>query len=226
MRRGHDIKGVVTTSIGRPAANVRIEAVPSDPTAQYKEGMTDAEGKFVLEGLPAGDIALRAHSFLLEQKARVSVRLAEANIVQDLKLQPVAMKGPLSLVNVLGMRVADITPELKAAYDLEEHAQGVLIVHPGPNIERLGIGEAEEGEYIWMIGQKQIANVREMVDELLRINELEPPPEGRSAEGHRGSVRLVYSNHHWSRTQHIELTESDEAELKKLAAVLRKNAAR
>jgi hypothetical protein len=110
---------------------------------------------------------------------------------------------------------------LKAAYDLDEEAKGVLIVNPGPNIARLGIGEPEAGEYIWMIGQKPIANLREMLDELLRINELEPPADDWREEGHRGHIRLVYSNRHRSITTRIEFTAEDALELKKLAFAFR-----
>ena len=44
--------------------------------------------------------------------------------------------------SVLGMQLADVTPELKSAYDLQQD-RGALILDPGPNPDRLKIGEAD-----------------------------------------------------------------------------------
>jgi hypothetical protein len=221
LRRGHDITGTVTSAGGRPAMKTLIEALPADPNARYKQEFTNAEGRFVLKGLPDGEIVVRVHSLALEQKAQGTVRMAGADVDVNLRLEPVVMKNPLSLTTLLGMKVADITPELKAAYDLDDHAKGVLIVNPGENHQRLGIGTLKEGEYFWMVGNKRIANLREMVDELLRINELDPPTDGWSGQGYRGNIRIVYSNLHRSNTQYMKLIEDDVAGLKKLVPVLR-----
>jgi serine/threonine protein kinase len=224
LRRGHDIKGVVTSAGGRPAAHTLVEAIPSDPAAQFKEAATDADGRFVLQGLPDGDILVRTHSLALEQKAQAAVHLTGADVVTDLRLEPIILKNPLSLVPLFGMKLADITPEIKIAYDLGVAAQGVLIVNPGQNSQRLGIGTLEEGEYFCMVGSKVIANLREMVTELLRISQIKPSLLGsllgRQQEGHRGFIRIVYSSQHWSNTQYIKLTDEDVAELKKLAETL------
>jgi hypothetical protein len=152
--------------------------------------------------------------------------MAGADVDVNLRLEPVVMKNPLSLVTLLGMKLADITPELKAAYDLDDKANGVLIVNPGENIQRLGIGTPQEGEYFWVVGDKRITNLREMAEEMLRINELDPPTNGWSQEGYRGSIRIVYSNRHRSSTQHLELTPGDAAELKKLLPALQKQDAK
>ncbi len=220
LERGHDLAGIVTSAEGRPVSNTLIEAVPADPNAQYKQRLTDADGRFVLKGLPDGEIVVRVHSMELKQKAQATVRMAGANLEANLRLEPVVLKNPPSLVSMLGMKLADLTPELKSAYGLSDRANGVLIVDPGEDHERLGIGTLKEGEYFWRVGNKGIANVREMVDELLRINALEPKG-GRITEGHRGYIRVVYSNHHRSNTQYLKLTDDDAAGLKELAATLR-----
>jgi serine/threonine protein kinase len=222
LRRGHDAKGIVTSASGKPAAKTLIEALPSDLNAQYKQQVTDADGRFLIQGLPDGEIIVRSHSLALEQKGRATVRMAGADVDVNLRLEPVVMKNPLLLMPLFGMKLADITPELKAAYDLDDSANGVLIVNPGENCQRLGIGTLEEGEYFWAVGNKNISNLQEMVTELLRINEIDPPAEEKwIEEGHRGDIRIVYSSQHGSSTQYIKLTDDDVVELKKLAAVLR-----
>ena len=130
------------------------------------------------------------------------------------------MKNQPRLFTLFGMRLADISPELRAAYDLSD-SSGVLIMDPGALYQRLDIGTLEEGEYFWCIGDMNITNLREMVAELLRINGLKPPANGQwTQEGHRGQVRIVFSNAHGSTTTYINLTDEDAAELKRLAAVL------
>ena len=139
LRRGHQIKGIVTTAGGRPAVRTLIEAIPADPHALYKQQLTDADGRFLLEGLPDGDLVVRVDSFTSEQKARTTVRLQGADLEVNLRLEPLVMKNPITVMTLFGMKLADITAELKAAYDLDDRANGVLIIDPGEDVERLGI---------------------------------------------------------------------------------------
>jgi hypothetical protein len=226
LRRGHDVKGIVTSASGKPAAKTLIEALPSDPNAEFKQQITDAEGRFLIQGLPDGEIIVRSHSLALEQKGQATVHMAGADADVNLRLEPVVLKNPLHLIALLGMKLADLSPELQAAYDLDAPT-GVLIVDPGENHQRLGIGTLEEGEYFWMVGNNKIANLREMVIELLRISEIDPPTgEGFIEGGHRGMIRVVYAYRggHGTNTQYLKLTNDDVAELKKFIAVLREKA--
>jgi hypothetical protein len=220
MRRGHHITGTVISAGGRPAIGAWIEAVPPDPNAQYKQAITDADGRFLLEGLPDGEVVVRVQSFELEQKAGKTVTLAGADADVEFRLAPVVMKNPLALVNALGMQLADITPELKEAYSLPANAKGVLVVHPGADVARLHIGPVQEGEYFFMVGNKDIATAREMIEEITRINALPKPSDGWAGEGYRGSVRIVYANRHRTNTQYLALTDADAAALKKLLPTL------
>ncbi len=222
LRRGHDIRGIVTTSIGRPATGTLVEALPADPNAQYKQQTTDAEGRFLLQGLPNGEMTVRTHSFALEQKARVSVRMAGSDLEVNLHLAPVQLKNPLHASTLFGMKLTDLSPELRTAYDLKKSA-GVLIVDPGKDYQRLGIGSPEEGNYFWLVGSKDITNLREMVHEILRINEIPRPSTNDWIEdGYHGYIRVVNSGQHGSFTSYLRLTDGDTAELKALALALEK----
>ena len=220
LRRGHEVKGRVTSAEGRPVPGALVEALPSDPHAQYKQERTDAEGRFVIRGLPEGEVVIRTHALALKQKAHLVVRLAERGAEANLRLEPVVLKASPQPVRLFGMKLTDLTPELQAAHDLSD-AKGVLIVSPGENHARLGIGTLEEGEYFWMIGDKAIANLTEMVTELLRICRGETSlTGGGSAEGDQRNIRIVYSNQHRSNTQYLQLTGEDVTELKNLAAAI------
>ena len=67
---------------------------------------------------------------------------------------------------MLGMQLADVTPELKSAYDLFND-RGALILDPGKDSDRLKIGQLAEGYVFWMVGNKRIGSVREFVNRLL-----------------------------------------------------------
>jgi serine/threonine protein kinase len=219
MRRGYRISGKLISASGWPVQQTLIEAEPSDPEAQYKEQLTDKEGHFALRGLPEGTITLRVHSFRLEQKAQIVIQIAGADSTQDLRLEPIILKEPQRTVRVLGMKLANITPELQRAYDLSA-GSGVLIVDPGENTERLGIGSPQEGQYFFMVGNKWVATLKEMVSELLRINQIPQSLDAGDGEGHRGFVRVIYSGRHWNHTRYLKPTDEDAAELAELGTRL------
>ena len=76
------------------------------------------------------------------------------------------MPADLKTYAVLGMQLADVTPELKSAYDLY-HERGAFILDPGKDSDRLKIGRLAEGYTFWMVGNKRIGSVREFVNQIL-----------------------------------------------------------
>ena len=132
----------------------------------------------------------------------------------NLRVEPVAQKVPPKAVTLLGMKLADATPELQAKYALDEPT-GVVILDPGAGHMRLGIGGLSPGLRFWLVGDKRISNLREMVAEILRVEAIAPP--GDPNEGCRGSVRIVYAyrNRAGTNTQRLTLTATDIAELKR-----------
>ncbi|MBA3273318.1 MAG: hypothetical protein H0T11_05535, partial [Chthoniobacterales bacterium] len=138
------------------------------------------------------------------------------------ELRGVRLKQPIQPLNLFGMKLASLTPELQEIYGIAK-SKGVLILDPGPNIERLDIGDPREGCYIWMVGNRRVANVNELVRNLKRIAQVPPPTTGwvGPEEGWRDAVRIVYSYHPESRgtnTQYLRLTADDREELFAAAA--------
>lgn len=129
-------------------------------------------------------------------------------------MEPVVLKNPPKPVSFSGMKVVDVTPELQAVYDLYAPT-GVLILDPGTNHLWLG-PSGLKGERFWMVGNRQITNLREMVTELLRIDAIAPP--GDPNEGCHGNIRAVYDLPGADRTYTTRLTLNEEevAELKSI----------
>ena len=219
LLRGHDVSGMLTSANGQPLADTIVEVIPSDGNAAPKMNPTDEQGRFVVWGLPDGQATVRSHSQKFEEKAQTTVRLAGANLEVNLHLEPLVLTNPPTPISLLGMNLVDVTPELQAAYDLNAPT-GVLILDSGADSIRLGIGLRNRGERFWMVGNRQIKNLREMIVELLRINEIKPP--GDPNEGSRGNIRIVYDllRGAGTYTDRLKLSEEDIAELKKAAAML------
>ena len=213
LSSGHEIKGTILGVNGQPSVNITVEGVPADLRAAQRTTWTDAEGRFVLRGLPDGEVSLQAHSLAFDRQARNGVQLAGADKEVNLALEPVVFKNPPKPVTLLGMKLANVTPELQAVYNLDSPT-GVVILDPGTNHLRLGIGELSPGESFWLVGHKEVRNLREMVTEVLRVDAIAPP--GDPNEGCHGSVRIVYEfrNRVGTNTQRLKLTDEDRAELK------------
>ena len=213
LSAGHEVKGTITSADGHPSVNTVVEAVPADKMAAQRTGVTDGAGGFVIRGLPDGEISICAHSPVFDQQVRKTIQLAGADMELNLPLEPVVFKDPPKPVTLLGMKLANVTPELQSVYNLD-YATGVIILDPGINHLRLGIGELSQGECFWVVGDRQIKNLREMVTEILRIDAIAPP--GDPNEGCRGNVCVVYDfrNGVGTNTQRLKLTDADRAELK------------
>ena len=96
------------------------------------------------------------------------------------------MPADLKTYAVLGMQLADVTPELKSAYDLY-HDDGAVILDPGKDSDRLTRSAGLPKATSFVIGRpgKRIGSVREFVDQILAET------AGQNAEEY--SVRVVYN---------------------------------
>jgi len=174
---------------------------------------TDVEARFVMQGLPDGEVSVRAHSSAFDQQARKTVPLTGADAEVNLRMALVVSKKPPRPVSLFGKKLANMTPELQTVYDLDSPT-GVLIQEPGVNHLRLRIGDLSPGDRSWMVGGKEIKNLPEMVAELLRIDAI--APLGDPNEGCHGSIRVayVYRGVARTKTQRLKLTKEDITELK------------
>ncbi len=219
MPRGLVASGVLLDVNGKPIGETTVQAMVGGIGIALRSCKTDQNGRFRLAGLPERKpLTLYAHAMSLKQKAKMPLVLVDRDKEVTLRCEKVELKAPLKTVTMLGMKVADVTPEIKEIYDLPPAAlDGVVILDPGKNYERLGIGELREGYFFWIVGNKKIHNVRELIAEILRINNKPRPTGGGGiSEGHKGFIRVVYVRRNSTNTQYLKLTDEDAAELMSL----------
>jgi hypothetical protein len=135
----------------------------------YRATKADANGKFALRGLSKGVTMLYARA--LEIKQTVHMRIADNGDQNNLqvRLKPIPFPADLKKYTVLGMQLADVTPELRSAYDLY-FDDGVVILDPGKDSDRLGTQpnrQFAEGCHFWLVGHTRIGGVREFVNQIL-----------------------------------------------------------
>jgi hypothetical protein len=164
---GCKVAGRVLDFAGKPVSNVLVKASRKDGRHR-KATMTDAEGKFALMGLNPGLNLLSARSMAIKQRAEMPMALSGGKTDLEIRLQPIPLPANLETYTVLGMKLTDVTPELRDAYDLyDDH--GVLILDPGKDADGKKIGNFAEGYVLWMVGDKRVGSVREFVEALLAV---------------------------------------------------------
>jgi Carboxypeptidase regulatory-like domain len=214
LRSGYKVTGTVTGRTGKPIPRAMV-SVGAKVRGSRKATLTDANGKFALRGLREDIIWLRARSLEIKQKAEVPMALSGDKIDLEVRLEPIVVPGGVKSYSVLGMQLADVTPELKAAYDLP-FDNGAMILDRGPNPDRLKIGDLAEGDVFYMVGDHRVGSVREFVDRLLA----EP---GRQIEGERriyvyyGLDRVDYAG---TNAGYIRFTEDERKQLQELSEQL------
>jgi hypothetical protein len=214
LRTGYKVTGTVVGRTGKPAPRTMIKAARKDG-GHRKATVTDANGRFALRGLSEGLTQLSARNLEIKQKTELPMALNGDKIDLVVRLNPIMLPAGVKSYSVLGMQLADVTPDLKSAYDLR-YDRGALILDPGPDPDRLKIGEIAEGDVLWMVGQQRVGSVREFVDRLLA----EP---GVQIAGER-RIRVVYGfirvDAEGTNTQYIRFTEDERKQLQMLSEQL------
>jgi hypothetical protein len=208
---GYKVTGTVLDLAGKPVPNAMIKVTRKDGSHR-KATLTDANGKFAVRGLSKGLTSLSVRALDIKQKTLVPMALNGDKGDLDVRLKKMEMPADLKSHAVLGMRLADVTRELRSAYDLFNQT-GALVIDPGKNSDRLQIGQLAEGYTFWRVGNERIGSVREFVEQILAET------AGQNAELY--SVRVVYSfskvEYDGNNTQYLKLTKDD---LKQLQVVL------
>jgi len=210
LSTGYRISGILLDVAGKPVPHAMIKVTRGDESHR-KATLSDADGKFVLRGLSPGQTTLIAHAYPIKQKIQLRMDLEGDRDGLKVRLQAMPLPANLKKYSVLGMQLTDVTPDLRSAYDLWSKS-GALILDPGKNSGRLGIGELAEGYSFWMVGQKRVGSVRELVERVLA------EAGGQTAPKHY--IRIVYTfsrvDFEGTNTQYMKLTKDDLADLQKV----------
>lgn len=212
MLTGRRASGVVLDAGGQPVSDVMVEVLESKNKNRDKVAMTDSNGKFTFRGLVEQPTFFRVHAMKLRQKITLPVDLDRDYDDLELRLKPIEIEEEPITVEVLGMKLADITPELMERYDLP-NSLGALVLDPGKYSDRFGIGELCEGNTFVLVGNYQpIGSVREFVEHLLGVTAMRMSDED--------GCRVVYNFSnlimHGTNTQYMKLTEDDVRRLREV----------
>jgi protocatechuate 3,4-dioxygenase beta subunit len=214
LEAGHRVTGRVVDDAGKPVANAMIRAIRKDKTHR-KGTTTDASGSFALRGVSGGLIMVTARALDIRQQAYVPITLKGDKLDLEIRLKPIELPADLKTYPVLGMQLADVTPELRSTYDLY-FDYGAVILDPGKDPDRLNIGRLSEGCAFWMVGKTRVGNVGEFVSQIVAET------AGQVAAEYR--VRVVY---HFStvdfdgnRTAYLKYTKDDLKQLQTLSEQL------
>jgi hypothetical protein len=205
---GRKILGTVRDVAGVPVPHVMVKASRAMGD-RLKATTTDGNGRFALKGIDEGPTVLSVRALALKQKIQMPIAVDSDINDLDVGLQEIPLPPNLKSVTVLGMKLTDLTPQLRTAYDLWDE-KGALILDPGPESERLDIGTLAHGYNFWMVGHKQIGSVHEFVEQILI--------EAAAQASAPYSVRVVYSlsslEFDGTNTQYLTLSKDDIAQLK------------
>ena len=214
MPAGRKVAGIVLDAGGKPVVEAMVE-VDLVAGGHRKAVLTDADGRYLLKGLSGGASTLIASSLPLKQKARLPLALDADKAGIEVRLEPMKLPADLKVTEVLGMKLIDVTPAVKAAYDLY-YDRGAVILDPGDDPDRLKIDRLAEGYCFWFVGDRKVGSVREFVDRILAEvgDRVAPVHKVRVVYGYK-TTEFVGTN-----TQYLELTPADVEGLRAASARL------
>lgn len=217
LSRGLSIEGILVDDTGRTIPNIDVEAVYDDPTKR-RTGKTDENGVFMIAALSEGSLTLRALVLDQDLEARKPMTLTSSATGVELLAAPIPPGEWGGPVPVMGIRLVDASEALRKKYDLPQHA-AVVVVDPGANHMRLGIGTLREGYGIWKIGDEAVKGVKHTVERILSEH-----AKAKKVNPRFPTVRIVYvygGKAVGSNTQHLVLSPADIASLERTATALR-----
>jgi hypothetical protein len=166
MPKGHIVSGRLVDEADLPIAKAMVEAVFDDPE-QRQAVMSDDKGHFKLTGLADGKVILRAHSLDFSRKGKLDLKLDKDQPDAVLRLQGVRLKSTPKTYDLLGLNVADNSPELSEFFDLPDQL-GVVVVGRGERGSLFGpkiqVGDCLQFAGSWV---RFAHNLRELVAQML-----------------------------------------------------------
>jgi hypothetical protein len=244
---GLKITGVLLDAEGRPATGVKVTAMciggtrahPSalgEPPPEFtlpltlvRHTTTDAKGRFTLRGLESDwlklpgstlTVELTAWTADFEQRVVQPVTLSDHDEDVTLRMERVGFKGSLTPVTLFGMQLVSTPPELRDR-NSSDFGGGLLVLDPGPQRQRLGLGEFQRGYRFSTVGSRSVFSLKDMVKGLLEEMTPARTKEASAAPQTPYQVQISYRTRGGSsKDGSMTLTPEDVEELKKLAEQL------
>jgi hypothetical protein len=173
LKHGRLVSGVVLDAANNSHPLIRVRAIAPDGSC-LKAVFTNDLGKFQIRGLPDGPLTLTVVSGEIKQSARVPLTLTRDRKDLKISLQPIPLPKDLKTCRVLGMQLADVTPELRFAYDLPAE-RGVLVLECGNRSDPFQqAGEISPG-CLLQVEMGHADSVRDMIKSVLSLTANEKP---------------------------------------------------
>jgi hypothetical protein len=214
--QGRTIQGRLIDETGRPIGAVTVSASYADPQA-LRVANTDENGRFTLENVGDGEATFGAYAPGSDLEAARTMTVAAD--VSDLVLvaRPLDLSSTPGAVNVMGLRLADVSEEMRKTRDPNDGAR-VAIVDPGVVGGFFGMGRIEAGTGIWMIGDSKVVDIKHLIDLLLAEYE-------RSKTQAHLMIRIVTTHGRgkdaFTNTQHFGVDPLEIERLKRVRATMR-----
>jgi len=176
MPAGRIVSGRLTNEAGQPVAPAMVEAVYADPELRQAV-MGDAQGCFKLTGLMNGPVKLRAHAMDFSHKGDLKLLLDRDQSDVMFRLPAVKLKTQPATYELLGLIVADNSPELVEFYDLPDQ-QGVVVLgrseRQSPFSSKVQIGDCLEFAGSW---SRRTHGLRVLIAQMLgEVDRQRPKP--------------------------------------------------
>ena len=178
LSKGHSVSGTLINAQGNPASNSLVEVIPEwialPDGSRTKHGYnrranrTDSLGHFLISNIKPEDYHIQVIDTDSKQKL-VTEPFSIQNDMSNLEFQLIPMKWPKETqpINVLGMTVININDNINSLFEIDGHGYGALVLDPGQNSSRFGLGDLKAGDYFTYVNFIRCHSVADFIDKLL-----------------------------------------------------------
>lgn len=209
LKDGRILKGRVVDAKGKGVAGAMVSAEFDDDWDARKAKISGDDGSFELRGLKDDDATLTAIVTDAKRPAQSGKMTIDKDTPTDnitLKAKPATLPPDTKVHDLFGMKLIDVNEQIQQMFLLPA-ANGVMILDPGDNSKRLGIGSLQRGDSFWIVGEEKIKNFDEFTKQL--ITELHHPPGDANSYTCRIVYRFTRPDFSGTNTQQIRLTQKD-----------------
>jgi hypothetical protein len=216
LKDGRIFKGRDVGPDGKGIAAAMVQAEFEGDWDARKAKISGDDGSFELRGLKDDDATLSAivtdsKRPALSGKMTIERDKPTGDIILNAK--PAVLPPGMKVHELFGMKLIDVNEQIQEMFLLPA-ASDVMVLDPGTDSKRLGIGTLQRGDSFWIVGDAKIKNFDEFTRQL--VTELHHPPDKPNDYACRIVYRFTRPKFSGTNTQEIHLQEKDLETLKAL----------
>ena len=220
LRDGRSLRGRVVDAADHGVDGAVVRAEFHEGYYYRKGAVTNADGDFVLRGLPPEyDVTLLV---LANEPLSVPARSAKLEVPKKhadeqavtVHVAPIKIPDGKPVHTLLGMKLVDNDAGLNAAFHRPD-SKGVTVIDPGEGVARLDIGDVRRGDQFWIVGEgwDTVSTVADLRDAILAA--ARPSPAKKGEYQCRVVYRFSRRDFNGTNTQYLRLTKDDMDALRK-----------